>query len=158
MVFGQPGFRDAATYNPQKSPGGRAGIKVNNLRDGVYSCKGRFSSVSDGTMHPCSVLPFDSDKNKHPGQHPTQKPLALMEFLVKSYSDEGDIVIDPFMGSGTTGVACANTGRAFIGIEREKEYFDTACSRVREAHAIFSDQSFEVLNSFRKQTGERCLF
>jgi len=67
MVFGQPGFRDAATYNPQKSPGGKAGIKVNNLRGGVYTCQGRYTSVSDGMMHPCSVLPFDSDKRKNPG-------------------------------------------------------------------------------------------
>ena len=135
MVFGQPGFRDVATYNPQKSPGGRAGIKVNNLRSGIYTCEGRYRSVSDGTLHPCSVLPFDSDKSKHPGQHPTQKPLALMEFLVKSYSDEGDIVIDPFMGSGTTGVAALQNNRRFIGIEKERQYFDVACQRIKQAYA-----------------------
>jgi site-specific DNA-methyltransferase (adenine-specific) len=135
MVFGQPGFRDAATYNPQKSPGGRAGIKTNNLHGGIYTCQGRYASVSDGTLHPCSVLPFDSDKNKHPNQHPTQKPLALMEFLVKSYSDEGDTVIDPFMGSGTTGVAALQHNRRFIGIEKERQYFDIACQRIKQAYA-----------------------
>jgi site-specific DNA-methyltransferase (adenine-specific) len=79
-------------------------------------------------------LPFDSDKSKHPGQHPTQKPLALMEFLVKSYSDEGDTVIDPFMGSGTTGVAALQNNRRFIGIEKERQYFDVACQRIRQAY------------------------
>jgi site-specific DNA-methyltransferase (adenine-specific) len=135
MVFGQPGFREAATYNPQKSPNGRAGIKVNNLRGGVYSCQGSFASVSDGTLHPCSVLPFDSDKKKHSSLLPTQKPLALMEFLVKSYSDEGDTVIDPFMGSGTTGVAASRHLRRFIGIEKERQYFDTACKRIEQSYA-----------------------
>jgi len=135
MVFGQPGFRDAATYNPQKSPGGRAGIKRNNLRGGIYTCQGRYTSVSDGTLHPCSVLPFDSEKSKRLGQHPTQKPLALMEFLVKSYTNEGDIIIDPFMGSGTTGVAALQSSRQFIGIEKEQQYFDIACKRIEQSYA-----------------------
>ena len=58
-----------------------------------------------------------------------------MEWLVKTYTNEGDIVIDPFMGSGTTGVACARTGRAFIGIERDREYFDITCQRIERAYA-----------------------
>ena len=81
-------------------------------------------------MHPCSVLPFESDL----GQHPTQKPVALMEFLVRSYTNEADVVIDPFMGSGTTGVACMSTGRQFIGIEQKREYFDIACQGMEQAH------------------------
>jgi site-specific DNA-methyltransferase (adenine-specific) len=58
-----------------------------------------------------------------------------MEFLVKSYSDEGDTVIDPFMGSGTTGVAALQNNRRFIGIEKERQYFETACQRIQQAYA-----------------------
>lgn len=67
--------------------------------------------------------------------HPTPKPLPLIMDWVRLVSDAGEIVLDPFMGSGTTGVACVKMGRKFIGIEREPEYFDIACRRIREAYA-----------------------
>jgi site-specific DNA-methyltransferase (adenine-specific) len=131
LVFNRPGCFRGATYNPQKTPGGKApGIKTVNHRSSVYRDQGEYTHTSDGMIHPCSVLPFTSET----GLHPTQKPLALLEFLVRSYTNENDIVIDPFMGSGTTGVACVHAGRAFIGIERKKEYFDIACERIKEAH------------------------
>lgn len=66
-------------------------------------------------------------------QHPTQKPKALMEWCL-GFLPEGLAILDPFMGSGTTGVACVNLGRAFIGIEREPSYFDIACRRIEEAY------------------------
>jgi site-specific DNA-methyltransferase (adenine-specific) len=133
MVFGQPGFQKAATYNPVKSAGGRLGVRnTRHSKEGVYPTMQDYTSVSDGNKHPCSVLPFDSDRAK--GHHPTQKPLSLMEFLIKSYTNEGDLVIDPFMGSGTTGVACARLGRRFIGIEREANYYETAIERIKAAH------------------------
>ena len=69
--------------------------------------------------------------------HPTQKPLQLFERLVRASSDEGHTVFDPFMGSGTTGVACVNTGRKFIGIERDPEYFAIAQKRIAEAAGVF---------------------
>ena len=69
-----------------------------------------------------------------PAPHPTTKPTRLMAELVELFSDFGDTVLDPFMGSGTTGVACAQMGRAFIGIEREPKYFDIACRRIEEAY------------------------
>lgn len=68
------------------------------------------------------------------GEHPTQKPLPLISELVSLFSFPDDVVCDPFMGSGTTGVACAKLGRAFIGIERESSYFDIACRRIEEAY------------------------
>lgn len=67
--------------------------------------------------------------------HPTQKPLALMEYLVKTYSNEGDVVLDNCMGSGTTGVACLNTGRYFVGIEKDPDYFSHAYERMAIADA-----------------------
>jgi len=131
LVFVRPGYFRASTYNPQKIPGGRAGTITRDHCSGVYRNKGKYTHVSDGTVHPGSVLYFKSET----GQHPTQKPVALMEWLVRAYSNAGDIVLDPFMGSGSTGVACMNAGRAFIGIERNKEFFDIACKRIEEAYA-----------------------
>ena len=73
--------------------------------------------------------------NVEVGLHPTQKPVALMEYLIRTYTNEGDIVLDNCMGSGTTGVACANTGRHFIGIEKDPAFFKVATERI---HAAFS--------------------
>lgn len=67
--------------------------------------------------------------------HPTQKPVALMDRLVSLFSNADQLVADPFMGSGTTGVACANLGRRFVGIESDRDYFDIACERIGRAHA-----------------------
>lgn len=65
--------------------------------------------------------------------HPTQKPVELLEYLIKTYTVEGEIVLDNCMGSGSTGVACVNTGRKFIGIELDKKYFDIAKNRIEES-------------------------
>lgn len=70
--------------------------------------------------------------NTEVGLHPTQKPVALMEYLIRTYTNEGETVLDNCMGSGTTGVACKNTGRKFIGIERDPEYFKIAKARIGE--------------------------
>lgn len=67
-------------------------------------------------------------------QHPTQKPVALMEWCIQKLPNTAQTILDPFMGSGTTGVACAKLGRSFIGIERDPEYFDIACRRIEEAY------------------------
>ena len=65
--------------------------------------------------------------------HPTQKPIGILERLIEKYSDESDVIMDTFMGSGSTGVACANTGRRFIGIEKDQKYFDIASDRIADA-------------------------
>ncbi|MDE2000221.1 MAG: site-specific DNA-methyltransferase [Burkholderiales bacterium] len=82
------------------------------------------------TGFPHTVLEFDKEEAH---LHPTQKPVALMEYLVRTYTNEGDLVLDNTMGSGTTGVACVNTGRKFIGIERDPEYFKIAQNRIYDA-------------------------
>jgi site-specific DNA-methyltransferase (adenine-specific) len=135
LVFGQPGFCKKATYNPQKTPGGKPRkFDCERKVSGVYGACPIVTANLDGNQHPCSILPFSHDRgdNQKSDFHPTQKPLALMEFLVRSYTNEGDLVIDPFMGSGTTGVACAKLGRRFIGIEQETEYFHAAVKRIHE--------------------------
>lgn len=78
--------------------------------------------------YPTSILKYNVREER--GLHPTQKPVALMEYLIKTYTNEGETVLDFTMGSGTTGVACKNTGRNFIGIERDEKYFQIASERI----------------------------
>jgi site-specific DNA-methyltransferase (adenine-specific) len=86
----------------------------------------------ENQMLPAERVPSSWQKfNCEVGLHPTQKPLALMEYLVRTYSNQLDTVLDPTMGSGTTGLACLNTGRHFIGIESNPTYYKTACDRLR---------------------------
>ena len=81
------------------------------------------------TRYPKSILTFsNADKTKN--SHPTQKPVPLLEYLIKTYTNDGETVLDNTMGSGTTGVACVNTNRKFIGIEKEVKYYDLAVARV----------------------------
>jgi site-specific DNA-methyltransferase (adenine-specific) len=132
-IFNRRGFFKKATYNPQKTVGGKVYSKIISRRSNIYRQDKRYLHESDGTLHPCSVLSFASER----GQHPTQKPIALMEHLVKSYTNENDIVIDMFMGSGSTGVATVNTNRKFIGIERDEKFFDIAVERIKKAYAEY---------------------
>jgi DNA modification methylase len=80
--------------------------------------------------NPINLIEFDKIRNG--SVHPTQKPVALLEYLIKTYTNEGDTVLDFTMGSGSTGVACKNTNRKFIGIEMDKNYFDIAEKRINE--------------------------
>ena len=84
------------------------------------------------TNYPCDVLFFKSPSKY---SHPSEKPIELIEYLVKTYSHEGETVLDNCMGSGTTAVACINTNRHFLGFELEKEYFELACKRIANAKA-----------------------
>lgn len=87
-------------------------------------------TVQEFEGYPHTLLKFASEGRT---LHPTQKPVALMEYLIKTYTDEGDTVLDNCMGSGTTGVACVNTGRNFIGIEMDEKYFEIARNRIQSA-------------------------
>lgn len=83
--------------------------------------------VQKYTNYPTSILKYAREKNQ---VHPTQKPTGLLEFLIKTYTNENEVVLDNCMGSGSTGVACINTNRHFIGIEKEKYYYDMALKRI----------------------------
>ena len=87
--------------------------------------------VFNNDYHPTNFVNFP--KVTSGTLHPTQKPVPLFEYLIRTYSNEGNTVLDNCMGSGTTGVACVNTGRKFIGIERDAEYFQIAQKRIQEA-------------------------
>lgn len=79
------------------------------------------------------TIPAVVSNSKEKVGHPTQKPVALIEYLIKTYSNEDDLILDNTMGSGTTAVACINTNRKFIGIELDENYYNIACKRVEEA-------------------------
>ena len=127
-------YKKQCTYNPQmiKYTGKPRSNKVKNGKLGKLSdCNEKpvFEYRDNGLRYPTQVWKFKRDcLTSH--LHPTQKPLALIEELVKTYSNEGDTILDNCMGSGTTGVACKNLNRNFYGIEKDKKYFDIAYKRI----------------------------
>jgi len=136
LVFG----RGKMTYNPQME---LAEEKNKRPRKNEYKTGGAvpissgISKVSENhnedLRYPKSVIRISKDMgecNHIHRIHPTQKPVELMEYLIKTYTNEGETVLDNCMGSGTTGVACKKTGRHFIGIEKDEKYFEIAVSRV----------------------------
>lgn len=122
-------YRAGPTYNPQglqKFGKMSGGANTYSQNYGAVKPKG----ITQFTGYPRSVLDLPSETLT---VHPTQKPVALMEYLIRTYTNPGETVLDFTMGSGTTGVACVNTGRAFIGIERDPDYFAIAERRIAEA-------------------------
>ena len=125
------------TYNPQfstKEPYNK-GIRKEQTDDDVYGKFERVEVKSDGKRYPRSVVYFKTAESEGLVLHKTQKPLKLFEYLIKTYTNEGETVLDNTMGSGTTGVACLNTNRNFIGIELDDKYFEIAKERI-ESHEV----------------------
>lgn len=102
-----------------------------NSKTQVYGAQKREPYQQTVTGYPSTLLSFAKDRDK---VHPTQKPVALMEYLIRTYTNAGETVLDNTMGSGTTGVACMNTGRRFIGIERDESYFAICKERIAAAY------------------------
>lgn len=131
-------YNKPSTYNPQKIKGAKnhtRGKAVGNVQqEYTYGAVKVIESDTD-LKHPGSILRF---AKPHPSvaNHPTEKPVALLEFLIKSYTNESDLVLDNCMGSGSTCVAANNVGRRYIGIELMKQYFDVAVSRVQASECI----------------------
>lgn len=129
-------YKEQPTYNPQMTDhlGPKRTNKVKNGKLGVLvdsQNRKPFEYNDNGKRYPLQVVQFKRDILSS-NLHPTQKPIALMEYLIKTYSNEGDTILDFTMGSGSTGVACKNTNRNFIGIELNEEYFDIAKKRIEE--------------------------
>jgi len=124
-------YKKLPVYNPQKTTGhDRKSSKTGKTyRSDCYGVEGAKPHYDSTERYPRSVQIFASDKQKTK-LHPTQKPVALMEYLIKTYTNEDDIVLDFTMGSGTTGVACKNLRRNFIGIEMDDKYFKIAQERI----------------------------
>lgn len=131
-LFGKPSG-GGKTYNPQKTTGHKVLTYVaHEYPDGKpdhYGNTGRPQYNGDDTRFPTSIQKFNLDKVK---LHKTQKPVSACEWLIKTYSNEGDTVLDFTMGSGSTGVACINTNREFIGIEMDEEIFKIAEKRLSD--------------------------
>ena len=130
-------FKDkGGTYNPQKTEGKPYIFLRQNA--GIYSeTIENIPTINKGDRHPTSILPeFETTilkfNNPHKTVHRTQKPVDLLEWLIKTYSNEGDLVMDFCMGSGSCGVACMNTKRKFIGVERDEDIFKLAEKRLEK--------------------------
>lgn len=124
-------YKKLPTYNPQKTHGHPRKVAVKRVDLTPNYGKQDFAPIPyDSTeRYPVSVLVFPSDKQRSK-LHPTQKPVALMEYFIRTYTNPGDVVLDNCMGSGTTGVACKLTGRQFIGIEKNAGFFAIAEKRL----------------------------
>lgn len=125
-------YAKAPTYNPQGIVICDASILVRGKKhvsgkDSVYRNDGSLSHDTYQTIsnYPSQILYFSSER----GLHPTQKPVALFEYLIRTYTNPGDLVLDSCMGSGTTKVACRNTGRDYVGFEIDPAYYKIAISR-----------------------------
>lgn len=126
--------RGKVTYNPQKTTGHsrKVSYKRSHLKTDVYGDMKNDCRYDSTERYPRSIQVFSTDTQSS-NLHPTQKPVALMEWLIKTYSNERNTVLDCCMGSGTTGVACIKTGRNFIGIEKDEIYFNVAKDRIEQA-------------------------
>lgn len=126
-------YKSKPKFNPIKTFGHeRKTAKRKDVGSEHYGKQINIKSYDSTERYPRSVQVFNSDKQKS-NFHPTQKPVALCEYLIRSYTDDGETVLDNTMGSGTTGVACVNLNRKFIGIEQEQKYFDIAQERIAAA-------------------------
>ena len=122
---------DPMIYNPQFLKGKPYFSKA--LGIGLRDNYGKFKNIpthnNGDKYYPRDIIQFSHDKDKF---HPTQKPVSLLKYLVLTYSNKGDTILDNCMGSGTTALACIDTGRNFIGFEKEKKYFDIAMKRIAQ--------------------------
>jgi len=120
-------YKDLPTYNPQM----RQGFEPYKCKTGDqgtnYGQYEKVVTISNGERYPLNLLKFDRDADAF---HPTQKPVDLLRYLIRTYSNEGDTILDNCMGSGTTAVACIKEKRHFIGFELNKQYYDKACKRI----------------------------
>lgn len=139
-------YKKQPLYNPQFSKGeplhgkGTA-YKSKEIKNQNY---GKFNAVEDNRAgsvekYPTSILSF---KKPHPSValHRTEKPIDLLKYLIKTYTNEGDVVLDNCMGSGSTGIACVNTNRSFIGMEIDEEYFNIAKNRIDDCVRLFKEE------------------
>lgn len=127
-------YRELPVYNPQFASGKpykrSQGSKNSSNYHGFIR---RENQEYDGKRYPRDVIRVSNGWGTCKGAHPTQKPVALLEYLIRTYTNEGETVLDNCMGSGSTGVAAVNTGRSFIGMELDPGYFETSCKRISEA-------------------------
>lgn len=145
-------YKKTPLYNPQKwliderFIDRRKKLDIPNYKQQNYGNHTKTKhKKDDGRRFPLSIIPIPSENTEKTG-HPTQKPVALLEYLVKTYTNEGDLVLDNCMGSGSTGVACVNTGRRFIGMELDPGYFEIAEKRIKLAEECVNHSKTDCCN------------
>ncbi len=136
-------YRQLPTYNPQFTQGKpykviSGGRSSENYRDGIENWR----TNSNGRRFPRDIVKGCQPQVNDTAFHPTQKPVELLEYLIKTYTNEGEVVLDATIGSGTTAVAAINTGRKFIGFETDEKYFEIAQKRIAEALQKKSESLF----------------
>jgi len=137
-------YKMQPTYNPQKyidKPYDKTKYNGNKLDKNVLGAYTSQSSKNEGERFPKSILTFSQNWRRQDQIHPTQKPVELMEYLIKTYSNEGDLILDNCAGSGTTAIACLNTNRQFIVMEKEQKYYDIILKRVGDFNKNFEPQT-----------------
>lgn len=148
-------YKKLPTYNPQKTIGhsrkvSKAEHKINCKETTDYG-KYKLTTYDSTERYPKSVWRFAKDIQKE-AFHPTQKPVALLEYIIKTYTNENDLVLDNCMGSGSTGVACININRDFIGMELEEEYFEIAKKRM---YLSFMKENYKKSSEFWEELAKR---
>jgi site-specific DNA-methyltransferase (adenine-specific) len=136
-------YKNLPTYNPQKTTGHKPfgavkpkdNIPVPEVKRNYNHVRRQFGNDGKTTdRYPRSIQKFPVINNDNKEKwHPTQKPVGMIEYFIKTYSNENDIILDNCMGSGSTGIACLNSNRKFVGIEIDKEYYEMAKSRIDES-------------------------
>jgi site-specific DNA-methyltransferase (adenine-specific) len=137
-------YKMQPTYNPQKyidKPYDKTKYNGNKLDKNVLGAYTSQSSKNEGERFPKSILTFSQNWRRQDQIHPTQKPVELMEYLIKTYSNEGDLILDNCAGSGTTAIACLNTNRQFIVMEKERKYYDIILKRVADFNKKIETQT-----------------
>ena len=125
-------YKKLPTYNPQKTKGKPYKVTMGSSTS-IYGKKPKVTTNNKtGERYPVDILQFNNANHKN-AYHPTQKPVPLLEYLIKTYTNPDELVLDNCMGSGSTGVACINTGRNFIGMELDDHYYEVAKKRIETA-------------------------
>lgn len=126
MIFSTKSHR----YYPQMAAGAAYSTNTKAPQTSIYGSHYRVPTSNNGGRYPRTVIEFDNDR----GLHPTQKPIALFEYLIRTYTQPGDLVVDPFVGSGTTALAARNTGRRFVCGDFTQKYVEIARARLAEPY------------------------
>ena len=126
-------YKKQCTYNPQKTSGheNKKTFRKGSMQGEVYGEAKKDNPYESTERYPRSIQVVSTDTQKS-SLHPTQKPVALLEYLIKTYTNEGEVVLDNCFGSGSTAVAAINTNRSFIGIEKDDNYYNIATKRINE--------------------------
>lgn len=138
MVF----YSEQCIYNPQMTKGRFRNKKITTKK--VFDAYGDLNNEVDNyndEYYPSNILEFSNAGNMKGKLHPTQKPIELFEYLIKTYTNESDLVLDNTAGSGTTAIACLNTNRQFIVMEKEQKYYDIILKRVGDFNKNFEPQT-----------------